>query len=557
MENPQESELRQFELECWAAQIKLPTLRGEGRWDWCDADAIKPFLTPREVYQIPSTANLTALYSEFFLTVLGDVTLTTDAVDQMIRVIYTSPNPDNPKELMFHHVFSQESTLQIYKAAEPSVDAEGVVAQRDLEVRYLSAVEKFMKQWRPPPVSDEPKKGVLLEKERRAKAAAVTSEDPATALDNSTLEEIQKTLEARLAEQQVAIPAPTAETARIELDKIWQALKYDPPKKATYVARQMMSFIALISVRLCVKDFKQVRKYFQVRATKAFVGTCNPMGLAASVPVPSVDFLYQVSQNFPKGTIRQKQLLQFLVGARFAYDALGAGLDEHPASQAKCGFLDAGCLLHLSMNGLGLISLAIAASQAIGVTLPWLLNACTDSSILESSRTVLRFVKMNHLKGSRELTWQWSRVIDDNNFLSVSLRNHIILGSRMAALFMKKTQDTGIWEMVAFSSLSDEQKEIVAGWADQVLQYLKTAKAPTELTVLQQKILAHQPAVTRKVVRPVASRTSSPQPRQRSASDVSSSSSRTETGQDASREAERSTAGDEADSLEGVNFPRS
>lgn len=480
-----DDEMREFEREVKAIDFRDPHMRGDGRWDWSDEKALKAFLTPDFTYKTPTPTKKRLLYSEFLIAMLGDVSQTTDVVDLMMKVIYLSPNPGRNQDLLFPNLFDDQSANEIYNIPEAPTAESLALLLKPLKDRYKDALVQFGKTWTAPVLTEEEAKQVQLEKKRTAGTAPI---DPEGAVDRVTTE-IQKTV--KKPDLVVVTPAATVEKALADVNAIWSALHHDPPTEATTNAHQMLGFMALICSRLCVKETSQVQRYFQTRATKAYIGTCNPRKLALALPVPCPDFLRQVAHTFPKGSLRQRELFSYLVGARRAYDYIAKPVEGYEPSQIKCGYLDAGCLIHLSMNGLGLISLLLGTSYELGAPIGWILQAITDSIAVNSARVAMKFLKTYHSLTRWEMTWQWSRLIDDSNFTNLALRNHIIFGSRLAAIYMLKSKDQGIWEMLAFSKLSDGQKNAATEWGRKVVNYSQSLKGEVGYTALMKDIQKH------------------------------------------------------------------
>ncbi|AVM86059.1 N protein [Chimay rhabdovirus] len=485
-----DQEMLEFEREVKTIKFKDPHLRGDGKWDWTDQAALRPFLTPNFTFKIPTPSKKRLFYAELLLAVLGDFGQVTDVVDLMMKAIYLSPNPEKNSEPLFPNLFSANSPNDIYEIPETTAAETLGIKVKTMGERYTDVLKQYAKTWTPPPPPEEDSRQAQLARKR---AAGVSTMDPEAAVDSVATE---ITAQTKRAKPITVAPPNNIEAAFGEINRIWTAIHHDPPTEETRNAHQLLGFLSLVCSRLCVKEIPQVYRYFQVRASKAYVGTCNPKKLVAAIPVPCHDFLRQISQTFPKGSLRQRELFGYLVGARRAYDFINKPVDGFQPSQIKCGYLDAGCLIHLSMNGLGLISLLIGTSYELCAPIGWILQAITDSIAVNSARTAMKFLRMYHSGEEGQLTWQWSRLIDDGNFTSLALRNHLIFGSRLAAIYMIKSKDSGIWEMMAFSRISDGQRTAATDWGQKVVNYSQSTKADIGLTSLMKDILKHGESFT-------------------------------------------------------------
>ncbi|CAN8028349.1 unnamed protein product [Ixodes persulcatus] len=369
----------------------------------------------------------------------------------MTKVILLTPDPEDNSNFLFTTMFSPTVTEKIYEVELDS--AEGASSSKGS--RHTEKFDKVLAY----------EKAVLLEMARSNLKGK--KGDPKTRVELALLD--------------ASSAATTLEKARFDIDTIWKALQENPPTERTFVAKQMLSFIALVCTRLCVDEVSEVIKYFQTRASKAFVGTCIPVGLPIALPVPATNLFKQISDNLPKGSLRHQKLFYYLVGARYAFDNKSAGKGYAANSRIRCRYMDEGCLLHLKLNGLGLMTLLLRACREACCTLEWLVEAATDISVRASGKLLTEFLIKFQKKDQVEITWQWARLIDDNFFKNMTLRKHLIMGSRFAALCMEASGETGVWNMTAFERLSDHQKAAATKWAKEIMVRCRPPKGQRRL----------------------------------------------------------------------------
>lgn len=447
-----EAELREFEEMVKNIDFKPPYLGSEGSWEWSDGAVGEKFKSPWVTYLPPSEAVSKAVYSKFLCCILGDLSNVTDVVDLMTKVILLTPDPEDNSNFLFTTIFSPTATEEIYKVE--LVSAEG--ASYSKCSRHVT--EKFDKA-----LAYE--KAAPLEMARFKRGEKKV--DPKTRVEQNL--------------RDASSAATTKDKAQFDIETIWKALQENPPTERTLVAKQMLSFMALVCTRLCVDNVSQVWKYFQTRASKAFVETCNPVGLPISLPVPATDLFIQISDTFPKGSSRHQKLFYYLVGARYAFDNKSAGKEYAANSRLRCRYMDEGCLLHLKLNGLGLMTLLLKACREACCSPSWLVEAAFDSPFEQSINLITEFLVKFHKKDQVEITWQWARLIDDNFFKNMALRRHLVMGSRFAALCVEASGETGVWNMAAFERLSDGQKTAATKWAKEVMAHCRPPKGQRRL----------------------------------------------------------------------------
>ncbi|KAG0442845.1 hypothetical protein HPB47_015560 [Ixodes persulcatus] len=226
----------------------------------------------------------------------------------MTKVILLTPDPEDNSNFLFTTIFSPTATEEIYKVE--LVSAEG--ASYSKCSRHVT--EKFDKA-----LAYEKASPLEMARFKRGEKKV----DPKTRVEQNL--------------RDASSAATTKDKAQFDIQTIWKALQENPPTERTLVAKQMLSFIALVCTRLCVDGVSQVRKYFQTRASKAFVETCNPVGLPISLPVPATDLFIQISDNFPKGSSRHQKLFYYLVGARRSAEKTRAGAGQSVLSEAEAG----------------------------------------------------------------------------------------------------------------------------------------------------------------------------------------------------------------------------
>lgn len=449
------AQMKEFEEMLKNADIKPPFIgvyRGEGSWEWSDGAVGEKFKTPWVTYLPPSEAVSKAVYSKFLCCILGDFSNVTDVVDLVTKVILLTPDPEDNSNFLFTTIFSPTATEEIYKVE--LVSAKGASSSKCS--RHVT--EKFDKA-----LAYE--KAAPLEMARFKRGGKKV--DPETRVEQDL--------------RDASSAATTKDIAQFDIETIWNALQENPPTERTLVAKQMLSFIALVCTRLCVDGVSQVRKYFQTRASKAFVGTCNPVGLPISLPVPATDLLIHISNFFPKGCSRHQELFYYLVGARYAFDNKSADKEYAANSRLRCRYMDEGCLLHLKLNGLGLMTLLLKACREACCTPAWLVEAATNVPFEQSAKLITEFLVKFQKKDQVEITWQWARLIDDNFFRNMALQKHLIMGSRFAALCVEASGETGVWNMTAFKKLSDGEKTASTKWAKKVMVHCKPPKGQGRL----------------------------------------------------------------------------
>lgn len=456
------AELRSLTFSCLKPEM--------GNWTWSDADVLTKYLQPWVTYKPPDDTTKAFVYKEYLCAVLGQYSPSSNLRELLVKTILLMPDPDSSTGYLFPTVFSDTATTPFY-----TIPAGGEKATDALLKR---AVDTYMEVWTPPPSAP---KDLHKRKDKRAVKCIVTGGPPgqqagAPELDPAECATVDDQATVSTSTQQVTAQARAAAKAKKEIQTLVDKIsKNNPPTTATRSAQKMLSFMALVCSRLCVKTVDQVTLYFQMKASSAFRGTCKPSALAIKVPVPERNFLKKLETFFVKGCPEQRRIHEYLVGALMFYTDVG--LQEGEASRRtkhKVGILSAGCLTQLSGNGLGFVTLLLAASKATGADPKCLLESATFTAVAGSGQLLMDFLLRYHAE-KPEYSWQWSRLVNDNNFRSLSLRDNRWLGSRFAALLEVTQGDERIWKKHALCC-GPYMREQAMEWVRKFLQHCESVR---------------------------------------------------------------------------------
>lgn len=440
-----------------------------GNWTWSDADVLTKYLQPWVTYKSPDDTTKAFVYKEYLCAVLGQYSPTPNLSELLVKTILLMPDPDSSTGYLFPTVFSDTATTPLY-----TIPAEGEKATDALLKR---AVDTYMEVWTPPPSAP---KDLHKRKDKRSVKCTVTVGPPgqqasAPELDPAECATMDEQATVFTSTQQVTAQARAAAKAKKEIQTLVDKISKNPPTTATRSAQKMLSFMALVCSRLCVKTVDQVTLYFQMKASSAFRGTCKPSALAIKVPVPERNFLKQLKTSFVKGCPEQRKIHEYLVGALMFYTDVGLQGEASRRTKHKVGILSAGCLTHLSGNGLGFVALLLAASKATGADPKCLLEYAIDTTVAGSGQLLMDFLLRYHAE-KPEYSWQWSRLVNDNNFRSLSLRDNRWLGSRFAALLEVTQGDERIWKKHALGHVPYIMRKEAMEWVQGFLQHCESVR---------------------------------------------------------------------------------
>ncbi|CAN7985018.1 unnamed protein product [Ixodes hexagonus] len=449
-------------------------LSGKGNWEWSDARALAKYQRPWVIYKPPDDATKALVYMEYLRAVLGQWSATIGLCELLVKTILLMPDPDSATGYLFPTVFSDTATTPFY-----TIPTE---AERATDALLKQAIDKYIEAWTPPPSAPKRRVGkasvVVGPSGQRVSAPEPDPAGRAATTDEQTT--------ASTSAHRVAARAHATAKVKKEIQTLLAEIQRNPPTTSTRSAQKMLSFMALVCSRLCVKTVDQVTLYFQMKASKAFTWTCNPSSLSIQVPVPLRLFLEYMAMTFVKGSSEQMRIHEYLVGALVYYTDVGPQDEEASRrTKNKVELLNAGCLTHLSANGLGLVKLLYAASKATDADPKYLLQCATDKTVASSGQSLLDFLQKYH--GEQEFSWRWARLVDDENFRSLSLKDNQVIGSRFAALLAITQDNEGIWKTYALDRVYAGQRASAEEWARNFLRLRESQERATKGTRLFQR----------------------------------------------------------------------
>ncbi|APG78832.1 hypothetical protein 1 [Wenling crustacean virus 11] len=218
----------------------------------------------------------------------------------------------------------------------------------------------------------------------------------------------------------------------------------------------VLGFLAMICFRIIVRDPKAIRLYFaNQRRILALISSCTGVVMRTGIPAPTAAFLDDLVVSIPKGQTIASEVL-----ADMTYLLIKSG----PASPVV-RFLEGGCMVHLSGNGLGLIDLIDRVANKYEVTIAMVLSLLLTSRSVKSVGRVVEFL----VNAPKILSWKWSRAITDRAFQDLRVQNNLTLTGYVVALAAEADAESEIWKIRALEDLPAATKAQAIAWAKQYL----------------------------------------------------------------------------------------
>lgn len=226
-----------------------------------------------------------------------------------------------------------------------------------------------------------------------------------------------------------------------------------------YQAYRVLSFLAMISFRVIVRNTSAIRRYFtDIVNTRKRVSSCTGVSLRVRVPPPSREFLEDLVVHIPKGNALSSEVLSTLT-AKYIRTA---GSDDF------LRFLEGGCLVHISGNGLGLVELVERVSRMYEITISDVLSLLLTSMSFKSVKRVMEFI--GGVTQNRILSWRWSRAITDRAFREMRIQDNLTFTAFLVALAAEAMEDADIWKIRALDEMTDTTKQQAIVWARKFLR---------------------------------------------------------------------------------------
>lgn len=170
------------------------------------------------------------------------------------------------------------------------------------------------------------------------------------------------------------------------------------------------AFVMLNCVRLIRKAHDNFSHHITESAAKSYESLYGKRLGPDRLPPCDNSFFHQITSAFPRSHIDTRNLLAFLVRSFTS-----------ATNPEQTGILRAGCILSLGETGIGLVSWAIKASQALGLDIKtFLKHAVLDTVLKVQISRLITFLKTE----PKPRTWPFARLFSDSAYTTLSVREN-------------------------------------------------------------------------------------------------------------------------------------